>query len=347
MDKLIFTSEPEKELRALLEEMRARQVFYILPASSASLILRQLPGITVSLKIDDSEAAKTLSGVEKIWNGMLAQSLSRDALVVNIGGGVTTDMGGFAAACYMRGVRYINVPTTLLAMVDASAGGKTGVDFEGVKNIIGAFRSPEATIISPAFLATLPEEQLLSGYGEMLKHGLLQGEPQLSRMLSSLPSPENANEWMELIRESVLFKESVVNIDPLEHGPRRALNLGHTAGHPFEALALQRGTSVTHGCAVAQGLVTALVLSVMKAGFPSPAMQRIAAHIKGCFPPVFYSCRDYDALLAFMRHDKKNRAGGDFAFTLLEAPGRPVCGIGTTEDEVKTALDITCDLLGI
>lgn len=347
MDKLIFTLNASEALATIVDDINPAQVFYIMPEASSALILKNMPGVEPSFLIDDAEAAKTMQGAESIWTAMLDASLTRNALVVNIGGGVTTDIGGFAAACYMRGIRYVNLPTTLLAMVDASTGGKTGVNFNGVKNIIGAFKSPEATIISPEFLATLPHTQILSGYGEMLKHALLQGEPYLDRMLHFSPYTALPHEWHELIKESVLFKDKIVSCDPYEKGARRALNLGHTAGHAFEALGLSRGERLTHGAAVAQGLVTALVLSVMKAGFSSETMQSVATHIKNLFPPLLYSCKDYDRLLALMRHDKKNRGNGHISFTLLQAPGHPLCGMDTDEEDVKTALDITCDLLGI
>ncbi len=347
MNKLIFTLDASEALEAVLNKLNPPQVFYILPEASSALILKNIPGVAPSLLINDAEPAKTLRGAESIWASMLDASLTRNALAVNIGGGVTTDIGGFAAACYMRGIRYVNIPTTLLAMVDASAGGKTGVNFNGVKNIIGAFKSPETTIISPAFLSTLPHTQLLSGYGEMLKHGLLQGEPCLNRKLAFSPFSAWQADWQECIRESVLFKDKIVSADPYEQGARRALNLGHTAGHAFESLGLGRGEQVTHGAAVAQGLVTALVLSVMKAGFSSLTMQSVAAHIKSLYSPLHYSCKDYDRLLALMHHDKKNRDANHISFTLLRAPGCPACGMETDKEEVKTALDITCDLLGI
>lgn len=342
--EVIFTRNPAGELDRLSAALAPDKLFVIMPGSCREQ-LAPVAGVKPSMLIDDSESAKSLAGAEMLWKGMLEAGLTRKSLVINIGGGVTTDLGGFAAACWMRGIRYINVPTTLLAMVDASAGGKTAVDFGGVKNLIGAFHLPEATLICPQFLATLPARQILSGFGEILKHALLIGPQELAKLLTVNPVELSESDWLPLIRTSVQFKQKIVEQDPRESGLRRILNLGHTAGHAFEALALSREDAVTHGQAVAQGLVTALTLSRMLEGYPSEQMQQAVQYIRAVFPPIPFTCKDYDALLALMQRDKKNRSALTFHFTLLQSPGLPVQAEVTPED-LRVALDITADLLG-
>ena len=342
MDRLFFSDSPELKLSEILELTPHDRAFVIMPAGCASMLGEVIGNLSPSLLIDDREEAKNMASLERILSAMLEQGLTRRSIVINIGGGVTTDIGGLAAALYMRGIRYINSPTTLLAMVDASSGGKTAVDLQGVKNIVGAFHQPLATIITPAFLRTLPDEQLLSGYAEMVKHDLLRGAmpgfPAAGLTVESVASD---------IEQSVMFKQRIVSADPEEKGLRRILNLGHTAGHAFEALALQRGAPAAHGIAVAQGLVTALVLSVMAGGFPSALMQSIVAGIRSLFPIIPFGCKDYEELLGLMHSDKKNQGKGSVAFTLLAAPGKPMERVDIDDATLREALDITRDLLGI
>jgi len=341
METLTFTSAPATDIHRLAA---SRHIFCIMPATCHRLLQPCCPDITPQLLIPDSEDNKSLDTLQLIWQAMLKAGVTRHSLVVNIGGGVTTDMGGLAAALFMRGVSYVNVPTTLLAMVDASTGGKTAVNFAGIKNLIGAFYPPEATLIDTRFLLSLPREQLLSGFGEILKHALLDGD--IDRILSLDIFSLTPAEWAPLISRSVTFKRKVVEADPLERGLRRVLNLGHTAGHAYEALAISNGRSVTHGCAVAQGLVTALVLSVISSGCPSTLLHRVASRVKELFPAVPFTCRDYPSLLSFMSHDKKNIEAGHLSFTLLKDAGKPVEACEVAHNQVEEAFDITRDLLG-
>lgn len=355
MSELIFTDKPAAVLSESLRSLNPSGVFVVMPDTLRTTLL---PAVSEALTpyaphlitITDDEEHKTLESVEAIWEKMLSLGATRRSLIVNIGGGITTDMGGYAAACYMRGIRYINIPTTLLAMVDASTGGKTGVNLRGTKNIIGAFHKPEATIICPGFLSTLPREQLLSGYGEMLKHALLKDRDTLALFLTRHPEEIAAEEWMELIRDSVGVKERIVALDPEEKGLRRVLNLGHTAGHALEALSHEPGRAggrLTHGHAVAVGLVTALVLSHTACGFPSAMLHTVGRCIRELYPAIHFDCSDYERLIELMSHDKKNPDPTAITFSLLEDVGRPVEAVRIAPDEIKNAFDITRDILGL
>ena len=216
-----------------------------------------------------------------------------------------TDLGGFAAATFKRGIRFINIPTTLLSAVDAAVGGKTGVNFNGLKNEIGVFKEAETVIISTVFFSTLPERELKSGYAEMLKHGLLDGEAVYNKLLDYDFDNVAGNGLLRLVEESVNVKRRIVEQDPFEQGLRRALNLGHTAGHAFESLALKRNSPVPHGYAVAWGMVVEAVLSHTEKGFPSAELYRLADYVCRHYGAFHITCDDYPELIEFMRHDKK------------------------------------------
>lgn len=349
---ILFTDNAGASLRKTLGELAPSRTILLYPGLSAELLINSMgaPDITdraIHIAHPVGEEHKTIATATGIWQQMLEAGADRKSVIVNLGGGLTSDLGGFVASCYMRGIRYVNLPTTLLGAVDAACGGKTGVNLNGVKNIIGAFQLPAATIISPQFLHTLPPSQILSGWAEMLKHALLIGPEALHTHLGADPLSLSDREWLPLIKQSVEFKHSVTEADPCESGLRRILNLGHTAGHAIEALSQSRGKPVTHGHAVAIGTVTALVLSRMLEGFDSDVLYKFAAAVRTLYPTPEITCEDYPALLSLMHHDKKNRGGQYVWFTLLKSPGHPVEAHPTDDDSIRTALDITRDLLGI
>ncbi len=255
------------------------------------------------------EEAKSLGAVERLWREL---RLSRDGMIVAFGGGCTTDVAGFAAATYLRGVSWIAVPTTLVGQVDAAIGGKTAVNLPEGKNLVGAFHWPELTLIDTAFLETLPEAERRAGMAEVVKTGLLAGEP-----FWELPD-------VELVRRCAAYKASVCLRDPHEHGGRAVLNLGHTFAHALEAAGGYAG--VTHGQAVALGLLAALRLS----GLDTAAVEETLAP-----EPVHV---DRDAAWAALARDKKARDGKP-RLVLLEAPGKPVTGVELPEEQVRAALD--------
>ena len=255
-------------------------------------------------------------------------------------------MGGFAAATFKRGIRFINVPTTLLSAVDAAVGGKTGINFEGYKNEIGAFAPADAVVISTATFATLPTEELLSGYAEMLKHGLLSSAQDYNELLNFDIVNADLDRLLPLLEKSVRVKERIVEEDPREQGIRRALNLGHTAGHAFESLALEREAPVPHGYAVAWGMLVEMILSHLIEQFPSEELYRYATYLKehGYGTPAI-TCDDYPRLLALMSHDKKNDTPDHINFTLLSHPGTPLIDRTADNTLITESLDIFRDLI--
>ncbi|MDE6134729.1 MAG: 3-dehydroquinate synthase, partial [Muribaculaceae bacterium] len=233
--------------------------------------------------------------------------------------------------------------------VDAATGGKTGINFDGLKNQIGAFAEPEAAVISTIFFNTLPGQQILSGYAEMLKHGLLDDAATLGRLLAFTPTYPltDTGGLMPLLKDSVMVKANIVSQDLTESGLRKALNLGHTAGHAFETFALRRHNHIAHGYAVAWGLVTELVLSHMLQGFPSAQVHSFASYVKenyGAFP---ITCDDYPELVAAMRQDKKNASPDSINFTLLRDVGDPVLDVVASPEQITAALDLYRDLMGL
>lgn len=289
----------------------------------------------ITIKATDSH--KDLESVSHVWTELQRGGATRHSLMVNLGGGMVTDLGGFAASTFKRGIQFINIPTTLLAMVDASVGGKTGVNFGGLKNEIGVFQNADSVILDTIFLRTLDEENLLSGYAEMLKHSLISDEKMWAEHLNYTPLTTNSSPLSSMLAQSVAVKQRIVTEDPTEKGLRKALNLGHTAGHAFESLALER-KPVLHGYAVAWGLVVELYLSVVKCGFPTEQLHQTARFIKEHYGRMAISCDDYPRLLELMHHDKKNE-GSAINFTLLGGIGDIRINQTASEDDIKEALD--------
>ena len=255
----------------------------------------------------------------EIWQVLSDQGARRNAVLVNVGGGVITDLGGFAASCFKRGIHCVNIPTTLLAQIDASVGGKTGFDFNGLKNEIGSFAIPDWVLIDNHFLATLPERQIMSGFAEMLKHALLAEE-----------------DFLKLIRKSVAVKAAIVQSDPREKGLRKALNFGHTVGHAIESVAIRRGLDIFHGDAVAYGMIAELFLSVQKLGFDEKHFEAVRKFIREKYP-VYHPVAEADELYELMLHDKKNEQAG-VNFTLIHKPGEFDIDNYCSRDEIFEAL---------
>lgn len=353
--KLIFTNLVGEALDTLVEELGNPSTFIIVDVNTAQFVLPVLveqskaAAAAKIVKIKAGDANKTLDSVQGVWKDLIALGAKRNDVIINVGGGVVTDLGAFAATTFKRGMKFINLPTTLLGAVDASVGGKNGINYNGYKNQIGTFSEPEASIISTAFFVTLPQQELLSGYAEMLKHALLDSPEMLARLLNySVVYPIfDPERLLDMLRESVDVKKRIVEADYTETGLRKALNLGHTVGHAFESLALKRQSPIPHGFAVAQGCLVALVLSHLKLGFPSDTLHSFAEYVRHNYNAFDFNCDDYPELLQYMSQDKKNTTADQFNFTLLKNVGDPQTDVACTPDEVKNALDIYRDLMGI
>ena len=290
------------------------------------------------ITIGATDEHKTLDTLASVWTALQQGGATRHSLMVNLGGGMVTDLGGFAASTFKRGFQYINIPTTLLSMVDASVGGKTGINFGGLKNEIGVFNCASSVLLDTQFLRTLDHNNICSGYAEMLKHGIISNEANWAELLRfDLDNPDFAL-LQQLVAKSVAIKENIVEQDPTEKGIRKALNLGHTAGHAIESLALEQERTVLHGYAVAWGLVCELYLSAVRTGFPQDKLRQTLHFVKDNYGTFPITCDDYDRLFAFMTHDKKNEAG-IINFTLMGGIGDIRINQSATKDEIFEMLD--------
>lgn len=277
-----------------------------------------------SLKtVEPGESSKNIENIIGIWKWLSDEGATRSSVLLNVGGGVVSDLGGFAAATFKRGIRFVNVPSTLLAMADAAIGGKTGIDFNGLKNEIGAFAMPEAVVIIPRLLDSLPETEILSGFAEVVKMALLTDRHLYERLLNEDALTDKALMSVAL-RHAAKSKEEIVALDPKEKGMRRILNLGHTAGHAFETLAAQIGRPISHGEAVAHGILIALRRSNELLGFPQEEIKRYEERILNrYYKPLPFGDEMKDRIEDIMRHDKKNIRFGEINFVLLKDIAKP------------------------
>jgi 3-dehydroquinate synthase len=285
----------------------------------ASQLLEVLP-VRASMPIETSEAGKTLQTVQMLERWLLQADASRGALLLAVGGGITTDLVGFTAAIYKRGIRYANVPTTLLAQVDAAIGGKTGVNLDGYKNMLGAFRMPEFTVLEASFLQTLPPREFRCGLAELLKTFLIGDGAAYAAFVSSSKSEQKSTQIEDAVRKAAAIKSQIVTEDPEEHGVRAKLNLGHTFGHAIEHEARVHGDDINHGEAVAMGIILAAELSERL----GVAQKGLSTQLKADFSllglPV-ESPYPVEDLLEALRKDKKAVTGEKVKFVLLRAPG--------------------------
>ncbi|MFT2008501.1 3-dehydroquinate synthase [Pontibacter sp. 13R65] len=287
------------------------------------------------IQVKSGEEHKTLQTCEHIWQEMTNFHLDRWAVLVNLGGGVIGDMGGFCAAVYKRGIYFVQVPTTLLSQVDASVGGKTGIDFHGLKNHIGVFKEPRAVIIEPAFLQTLPDRQIKSGYAEIVKHWLIEDEAKFEeqRHVGLLSA-----DWEELIPHSVAIKEKVVAADPLEGGYRKVLNFGHTVGHAVESYLMEKpGRELLHGEAIAVGMLCETWLSVKKGLLSQKELERIETFLMTVYEKVKLNEADLVDISAWALQDKKN-SKSTINCTLLKKIGQAVYDQPVTLAEIQESL---------
>lgn len=275
------------------------------------------------IEIPAGEINKNIETCTGVWNVLSELDADRKSLMINVGGGVVTDLGGFVASTFKRGISYINVPTSLLSMVDASVGGKTGVDLGTLKNQIGVINTPEMVLIDTSFLATLPANEMRSGLAEMLKHGLIYDEAYWKKMIDL--SNFTLEDLDGLIYESVVIKNNVVTEDPKENGLRKILNFGHTLGHAIESYFLTHETKKTllHGEAIAIGMVLASYISNTQESFPSEKLDEIKHVIVDMYGKVEFEDADYETIIDLMKYDKKN-SHGNINFVLLNDIGTPV-----------------------
>lgn len=344
--KIIISKDLCQSLTQSIDEVKHDLLFVLCDETTERLCLPVISDFECMrgaqlITIPATDTHKTLESLSHVWSELQRMGATRHSLMVNLGGGMVTDLGGFAASTFKRGIPYINIPTTLLSMVDASVGGKTGINFGGLKNEIGVFNNARSVILDTTFLRTMDHENICSGYAEMLKHGLINNEKMWAELLNfnleSLDNLEHLDILGRMVAESVAVKQRIVTEDPTEQGIRKALNLGHTAGHAFESLALER-KPVLHGYAVAWGMIVELYLCCVKTNFPQDKMRQTVAFIKENYGRMAITCDDYPHLIELMHHDKKNQ-GNSINFTLLGGIGDIRINQTATEEEIKDALD--------
>ena len=339
------------DLAQLLQSLSYNGLFILTDSNTQKYclpLIQSLPEIQSAkqFSIPAGEESKNIESLSKVWEFLSQNGANRKSLLINLGGGMLTDLGGFAAASFKRGIRFINIPTTLLGAVDAAVGGKTGINFNGLKNEIGAFSPAIAVLIDSNFFKTLDTTQILSGYAEMLKHALFNSNEKLNELLKFDFDTIDYQRLNELLFESVLIKERIVNEDPTEQGIRKALNLGHTFGHAFESFSYELKQPVSHGYAVAWGLVCELYLSFVKLGFDKDVLSKVIRFIKDNYCVFPFDCKQYDRLFELMQHDKKNESA-TINFTLLKAAGEIEINQTADKKEIEEALDFYRDYFGI
>ena len=340
--KVIISTKLETTVATAVGECERDRIFILVDDITRQLCLPLVENFDCLrhaeiITIGATDQHKTLESLTHVWSSLQRGGATRHSLMVNLGGGMVTDLGGFAASTFKRGLNYINIPTTLLAMVDASVGGKTGINFGGLKNEIGVFSTARSVILDTQFLRTMDAENMLSGYAEMLKHGLIADDGMWAELLNFDIDVPDYHQLSRMLEDSVKVKERIVEEDPTEKGIRKALNLGHTVGHAFESFALQR-KPVLHGYAVAWGLICELYLSHIKTGFPIGKMRQTVSFINEHYGKLSITCDDYPTLLELMTHDKKN-VGSDINFTLLGDVGDIRINQTATKEEIEESLD--------
>lgn len=341
--RIIISRNFETELATALTECEHDRIFVIADTTTTEKCWPKvkdffcLHGARL-ITIGATDINKNLDSLVSVWKLLQEGGATRHSCIINLGGGMVTDLGGFAASTFKRGLNFINVPTTLLAMVDASVGGKTGINFGGLKNEIGVFNDANYVILNTQFLKTLDDKNIRSGYAEMLKHGLISDEKHWAELVNFDISRPDLHKLAAMLGQSVKVKERIVDEDPREKGIRKALNLGHTFGHAFESFSLATPEPLLHGYAVAFGLIPELYLSAVREGFPQDELRQTVTYIRENYGRFAITCDDYPRLIELMHHDKKN-TGNEINVTLLAGVGDIHIDQTISEEEVKEALD--------
>ena len=301
------------------------------------LVKQSLPDGTVSCIVEPGEKAKTIETTQHIWQTMIESGMDRKSLLINLGGGVIGDMGSFAASTYMRGIDFVNIPTTLLAQVDESVGGKTGIDLNAYKNIVGTFMQPAAVIIDVSTLTTLPDREFNSGFAEIIKHGLIIDKAYFNHVASKKPREFTEQELIEIIKRSCEIKRDIVQKDTKESGLRKLVNYGHTVGHAIESLMLETDKPLLHGEAVSIGMVVEAEIAASLGLIKADEMKTIEASLEQADLPITVPALEIEAIIAKTKSDKKN-VGGKVHWTLLNGLGNASFNVQADESLLREAL---------
>jgi 3-dehydroquinate synthase len=341
--KIFYTRELQNTLLPIIKDYPKGKVFLATENTVDKLWITKFDDFFNGLNVQKviipaGEQNKKIESVGEIWEFLSGNGGDRKSLMINIGGGMLTDLAGFAATTFKRGIDFLNIPTTLLSQVDASVGGKTGINSSGLKNEVGSFKEPIAVIINTDFLKTIDKTNFISGFAEMIKHGLIHSPEHLEELKDFDFDGIDYDKLEEIIRHSVEVKTHFVANDLTENNIRKALNFGHTVGHAFESLAMMQKRPVLHGYAVAYGMITELYLSAKICNFPEKDLQDLVKWLLGVYGKFEISESDYKDLFQFMTHDKKNDSGR-INFTLLPEIGKIEINQNCSKNLIFEALD--------
>ncbi len=329
-----FSNNIQDALDSLLIPGRYDAVFALTDSNTKPLgkdaLARWVPDAHF-ITIPTGDESKTLNIATQVWNHLIEHNATRKSCLINVGGGVVSDLGGFCAATYMRGIAFINIPTSLLAMVDASVGAKNGINMGSMKNYVGTFTDPLAVIIHSHFLKTLEPHHMINGWAEVIKHAII-GGGELWKMTKTIPPIEDERRWNDLIEANIQIKKNIVETDMHEAGLRKVLNLGHTVGHAIESWHLMKGKHIEHGQAVAAGIRIESAIAVDIHVLSQQTYAEIESRIDAVFERISMNKEDFSIIIDFLRKDKKNA----FGKINMSLP----CDIGTVQFDIPVELDI-------
>jgi 3-dehydroquinate synthase len=340
---IVFSQHICGELQKIVKKYPEGKVFLLTDQTAAGFCIPIIQPVINEFKIkqvaiSSGEENKTIQSIGMVWDFLSNNGADRKSLLINLGGGMLTDLGGFAASTFKRGMDFVNIPTTLLAQVDASLGGKTGFNFNGLKNEIGVFNEPNSVLINTNFLKTIDHENFLSGYAEMLKHGLIKSQEHWNELLNFNIDDIDYDLLQEIIAHSVAIKEWHVLNDLTEQNIRKALNFGHTIGHAFESYAMKTGRPILHGYAVVYGMIAELYLSAKKCGLKIKKLNSISTWLLSKYGKFEIQESDFEALYQLMTHDKKNE-GKRINFTLIPEIGKVEINVDCPKELIFEALE--------
>ncbi len=339
---LIYLNDISTELKKIIENFSTQNIFVLTDKNvfrDCYPLIKNIFEVEPKLLIIEAgEESKNLDTVQYLWSKLIDYQTERQSLLINLGGGVITDIGGFVAATFKRGIKFLNIPTSLLAQVDAAIGGKNGINFRHFKNNIGTFYNPLAIISSPVFLKTLPERHFVAGFAEVVKHALLDNARAWNKIKFIDPADPDYEYMENVVRDSAKFKQKIVEKDPKETGLREILNFGHTFGHAIETFFRQKRIDILHGEAVAMGIICELFLSNKILNFDFQKLFEISEYIATFFPSYKINYDDYDEIFDLMLQDKKNK-NKRITFTLLEDIGKPLTNQTASKDEMIQAFN--------
>jgi 3-dehydroquinate synthase len=346
---IYFNEEGSNSLNQFIEEFQPSKIAFITDTNTSkfckNLLISKLvfKSEIIEISINQGEENKNLETCMQVWNQLSNNNFDRKSLLINLGGGVVTDLGGFVAATFLRGISFINIPTSLLAMVDASVGGKTGIDLGVLKNQVGVMANPKMVIIDTIYLKTLPEKQFNSGISEALKHGLIHSESHWNKLAVEQINIDNSG-LSEIIYESIQIKSNIVDQDYNETNLRKSLNFGHTLGHAIESYSLsgKKNKPLLHGEAIAIGMVLEAFLSHIYLGFPKNTVDEIKAVFKIYFSTVYFENESIRDIISYLIFDKKNN-NQQVNFVLLKKIGIPVLNIQVADSHILDAFEYYLD----